>query len=83
MLFGLRGGAPQKILCQNRNIFFSFTQWRQRNRDHVKTIVKILAKMSLSHYARQIPVCRRNHSDVDANLLGAADALKLPLLEKT
>ena len=58
-------------------------QRRQRDRQHVQPVEQVLAELSRAcTSSSQVPVGRRDHADVDADVGRAADALERLLLEK-
>jgi hypothetical protein len=65
------------------NIGFSFTKGWQRNRENIQTIIKIFAEFSVCHHMPEIPIGRRNNTNIDPRSACAAYALELALLEDT
>src|SRR3990172_228554 len=64
-----------------RDVLFSFAKGRKMNRDHVESIIEVLAELSLLHHGGQIMV--RGGSDANIHVEGffTADPLNLAFLD--
>src|SRR5271167_2723389 len=53
-----------KMRHQGRNVFAAFTQRRQKDREHIQTVVQIAPVFATIHHFHQIPIRRGNEADV-------------------
>src|SRR4029077_20210058 len=82
VFFGLLGKPTQEVIRQDRNVFFSFSQGRQRDGDHIEAVVQILTKGSAKHRDFEIAIRRRNNAHVYGDGLVSAHAFDLTLLKE-
>ncbi len=71
----------QKMLDQQGDIALALAQWWDLNRDDIEPVIQIFAKGTRFGHIKQIFIGRRDNAHVNADRLGAANALKLPLLQ--
>ena len=70
-----------KMPDQQRDIFFSFTQRGQHDREDTQAIVQITTKLVLSNSLGQITVGGRHQAHIHLNSAIAAQALKFLILQ--
>src|SRR6185437_1709039 len=70
-----------EVLHQSWNIFPAFAEGRQRDRKNVEPVIEVTAEFFLSHHPRQIPVCRRDQTDVYLMSPTAPQTFELLLLQ--
>src|SRR6266403_3964564 len=70
-----------KIIDEQRNIFFSFAQRRQFDWKNVEPVVKIIAKGAVRDCRLKIAIRRRDDADISAQDFRAAYAFKLAFLQ--
>src|SRR5215813_10679553 len=71
------------IVDDCRNLRAALTQWRHTEPDNIQTIVKILAKLALSHQFFQIGVCCGNNPDINLNRFLFTQWLNFTFLQKS
>ncbi len=69
-----------KVLGQWQNIFATIAQWRQLDRHHRETIIKIFAESSLSNSFFQIDVRRSDDANVNSTRRRVAQRRELAFL---
>src|SRR2546428_5829903 len=73
--------ASDEMLDQQRDILPTLTQRRQIDRDHVNTVIKVLAKAMVSDRLLKIFVGRSYQTDIYLNRLRAADSRNFVLFQ--
>src|SRR5215213_10326578 len=73
----------EEVVDQNRNVLASLAQRRHVNRQHVDTVIKIVAETPVSNHCPQVSVGGRNHSHVDVDLVCPTNTPDLPFLQRT
>ena len=71
----------QKMLDEQRDVFFPLAQRRQLHRDHVQPVEEILTELPFGDQLREVAVGRCDHPNVDLDRVRVADALELTLLQ--
>src|SRR6266481_5010791 len=69
-----------EVLDQQGNIFFSFPQRRNLNRENVEPVKQIAAECPLGDGSLQVTIGGGDHPRISSDRLIAAHTLKLPLL---
>ena len=77
----LSSEASQKVLCQQRNVFNSFSQWGQFHRKHAQSIVQILPEATRFGFVSQVSIGRRDDANVDPSSSFFADAFDFAFLK--
>ncbi|MNQ38035.1 hypothetical protein D3C85_515970 [compost metagenome] len=72
----LLGISQQEVAGQQQYVFAALPQWRQGERDHVQTVVKILAKTPRLDLHQGIPVGGADEAHIHRLHLAAADPLQ-------
>ncbi len=72
----LLGISQQEVARQQQYVFAALPQWRQGERDHVQTVVKILTKTPRLDLHQGIPVGGADEAHVHRLHLAAADPLQ-------
>ncbi len=70
----------QKVLDQQRDIFHTFPQGRQMDRDDVEPVVKVFTEFLGFYQFRQVSVGGRDDPDIQADLATGADPFHFPFL---
>ena len=70
-----------KVIHEQWNVLFPFTQRRQFDGKNVEPVVKITAKGAVRDGRLQITIRRCNHADISAQNFRPADAFKLAFLQ--
>src|SRR6266581_4137260 len=70
-----------KIIYEQWNVLFPFSQRREFDGKNVESVVKITAKGTVCDSRLQITIRRRDDADVSAQNFCAADAFKLAFLQ--
>ena len=83
LLAGLTREAPQECLHQLGDVVRALAQRRQRDREHVQSVIEVLAELPARHHLGQVAVGGRHHPHVDADRLVAAHPFELTLLQHT
>src|SRR5258707_991868 len=73
--------AIDKIIYEQRNVLFSFAQWRQFDWKHVEPVVKITTKGAVRDSRLQITIRRRDNADISSQNFRATYAFKLAFLQ--
>ena len=71
----------KKVPCEVGDILRPLAQRRRSQRNHVEAIVKVFPKSSRGHFTLKIAIRGGNHTDINGNLLVAADRTYRALLE--
>ncbi len=74
--------ALEKMSCQGRDVFLSLAERRQEDRDHVQAEEKVLTEHPVTDRFFEVPVRRRDDSDIKFLNLRIPDPAALPFLEK-
>jgi hypothetical protein len=69
------------VLCERYHILAPLAKWWDLNRKHTYPIEQVLAKFAIHDKFLQIPVCRRDHPDIDGSGNVVADPFELALLQ--
>ena len=72
-----------KMPHQQFNILLPPAQRRQRNRNYIQTVKQVLTKTPIFHHLFQIFVRGRDDPNINSDIFGTADALKLLFFDKT
>src|SRR6267142_721187 len=72
-----------KMRHHGRNVFATFAQRWQQNRNHIQTIVEIVTTLATLHHVHQIAVGRSHQPNVDLVSASATQALELLFLKDT
>src|SRR5215831_14044909 len=81
LLAGCVSVTPNEVLHQQRNIFGSLAQRRNRNGKDVQPVEEILAEGSRCHSRRQVTIGCRDQTNINLDGMIAPHALKFPLLQ--
>ena len=68
----------QEIVNQQLDILLPFAQRRQAQRDHVQTVIEVLAKLSFRDVQFKILIGRGNNTNIDLNRVAGTHRLNLP-----
>src|ERR1700741_3334910 len=81
----VHGGGElfDEVAHKFRNIRFSLAERRQRNRENIQAIVQILSEFTVTDHLPQVPIGRRDDTNIDARGAIAAHGLELALLKDT
>ena len=71
-----------EALGQRELVVAALAQRRQVQVEHVQPVVQVLAQRARALRLLEVAVRRRDHAHVDVDLLAAADAAEIPLLER-
>src|SRR5512147_737572 len=72
----------QKVLGQWNDVFFSFSQGRDVERDDLQSVVKILAKDVVLHVLFKVAIGRGQYPDIEFNRLRSADSFDFSVLQE-
>ena len=75
------GVLRQEAIGEHWNLVASLAQRRQRDADDVQSKEQILAELSLADRHLQVAVGRRENTHIDVDVLTAAEARELPVLQ--
>ena len=67
---------------KQRNVFLAFAQRRHYKRDHVQSVKKIFAEVSLGNFFLQILVGGSNHAHIHGDWVVASDRNEALLLQR-
>src|SRR5262245_23066977 len=59
--------TAEESLHEKRNIFFSLTQWRKRNRNDIQAVIQVFAEASCSDQGIEILSSGRNEPGIDVD----------------
>lgn len=68
------------ILGQFRDIFLSFTQRRNGERNNAESVIEIFSEISFGDFCFEVSVAGCHYSDIDANSPFAAQSLDFVIL---
>src|SRR5207249_10837423 len=71
-----------EIVRQEGNVFAALAERRELDVKHVEAVVEILAESLLRERPLDVPVCGRDHADIDAPGLPGAHGADLPVLKR-
>ena len=77
------GNLPQKMCCQQRNIFAPFSQRRQFQRDHVQAIKQVFSKRAIRAHLIEIAMRSRDDAHVHIHRLRRAHGPHRAVLQHT
>src|ERR1044072_3012110 len=76
------GRVPCETRSKHRNIFTTFTQWRNINRDDAEAVKKIGAEILSLDLLFQCAMRRADDAHIDGNRFVAAESFNPPLFER-
>ena len=77
------GVAIDQIFDQDGNVVAALPQCRHSKREHVEAVEEILSERTFSDGYAQVPICRREHSDVHRNRLAPSYSFEFTVLENS
>src|SRR5262245_30306385 len=75
------GKLADEVIDENVDVLRPLTEGRYRDREDVEAVVEIVTEAALFDHPGEIPVRRRDHTDVDVDRPCAAEALELVFLQ--
>src|ERR1700761_8541248 len=75
------GKLSNEMLGKRRDIFSSFPQWRQHDRENVQPVIEISTKLPVLDHPRQLLMRRSNYTHVNLQSAASSQTLDLLLLE--
>src|SRR5262245_57389509 len=67
------GKLLDEVLCEQRQVFFALTEWRQVNSETIKTVQQVAAQFAFRDRLLRMTVGCGQKSHVDFNLFATAE----------